>query len=432
METKLQLVIQNQSPALCHAAKLFFEDVCGFKLKIVQDLLVEDTTLTIEYNQTKSTNLLFLAQHNFTNIDIEPVSTILVEEVLFPFATSGNSILPFDPIALTWFLMLTPNEQLKKCSFDKYHRPENENSWLVKNKMHHYPLIDIAANLLINNLKEKQPTITFPVRKVFFEPTFDIDIAFAHKAKSFAIHGLGTASLALKGNMSELKNRVNVWRNVEVDPFDVFDELLDKLEESNLTAVFFAMTANRSKHDKNNHFKSKAYRNLLRRLSERHILGLHPGYLSAERPNLVSTEKARLEDILGNKVTHVRQHYLRQFLPEMWQTYIENGFTHDYSSGFANRGGYKVGTCIPYQAFDIISEKALPLTLHPFAMMDTAFWNYQKLKEQQVIEVTKVFKSHESKYSSSLSAVWHNYAMPQQSEELTVFKEQISILSKHD
>jgi hypothetical protein len=116
----------------------------------------------------------------------------------------------------------------------------------------------------------------------------------------------------------------------------------------------------------------------------------------------------------------------------MWQTYIENGFTHDYSSGYANRGGYKVGTCTPYQAFDIISEKPLPLTLHPFAMMDTALWNYQKMKKQHVIEVTKALKSHESKYSSSLSAVWHNYAMPQQSEELAVFKEQISIFSKHD
>lgn len=434
MKTAIQLVIPNQLPAINHAAKVFFEDVCGLSLIIVSDFNVDNSLITLGYCADNTSNYPNIKPCSFLEIDNEltSIEMVDVDGILFPFACSSDSLMPFDPIALTWFLMLMPHEQMRKCDFDHHHRPISQNTWLVKKNLHHLPLIDIAANVFFSALKLQFPEMKFPTRTPFFEPTFDIDIAFAHKAKSIAIHGLGTLALALKGDVGEIKNRINVWRNTEIDPYDVFDELLDALEEQNLKAVFFAMTANRSKHDRNNHYRSIEYRKLLKRLSEKHTVGIHPGYIAAENSQKFALEKKRLEDILEKDVTHVRQHFLRQFIPEMWQTYIENGLSHDYSIGYATHDGYKVGTCMPYQAYDVALEKVLPITIHPFALMDTALWRYQKSTSEQMLEATRQIKIHQKKYLSPISAVWHNYAMPYQSVELEVFKKQILIFGHND
>ncbi len=433
MKQNLQLVIPHKTPAICHAAKIFFEDVCGFAMTIVEQKKPIDDSIIIVYDYIKTGEELFLNQHSInSNESVIESATVEIDGAIFPFACSSDSFMPFDPIALAWNLMLFPDEQMKKCSFDHHHRPESADSWLVKNNQHRLPLIDIAKKVLFEKLKQMYPSIKLPKSVPFFESTFDIDIAFAHKAKSFLTHGLGTASLAIKGNVSGLNNRIKVWRKIDPDPYDVFDELLDELDRNGVKAVFFAMTANRSKYDKNNHYQSKDYRNLLKRIAQKHTVGLHPGYRAAQNPAIFKTEKIRLEGILDNQITYVRQHYLRQFLPEMWQTYQENDILHDYSIGYAVREGFKVGTCAPYQAFDVVNNQSLPIIIHPFALMDTALWRNQKMDYQEVLEVSNEIKAQIVMANSSLSAVWHNYAMPRQSIELKVFKQQVQLFNSHD
>lgn len=433
MEATIYLNIRNSSPAIEHAAKVFFTDVCGFPVVFSSSGCEVQDAILINYDTTPGEGLHIL-QKAFIRLDedLNPMEMVEVEGVAFPFACGQNSFMPFDPIALTWFLMLLPHEQLGKCSFDQHHRPQSHVAWMVANQKPMVPVVDIAAAVFISKLREFFPDLVVPKKPVFIEPTFDIDIAFAHKSKSLILHGLGTASLLLNGNFNALKTRLKVWKNKEIDPYDVFDEVLDVLEEHHLQAVFFAMTANRGKFDKNNNHKKSDYQRLIQKLDRKHIVGLHPSYASTDNPHLVLEEKERLENIVGHEIIHVRQHFLRQFLPQTWETYIDCGLKHDYSIGYANQCGYRVGTCIPYQAFDVTAQNPLPITLHPFVIMDTALWHYQKFTSDQVIELSKMLKSNQGRFHSPLSAVWHNYAMPRQSEELEVFKQQLSIFASHD
>ncbi len=433
MEATIHLKVHHNSPALYHAAKVFFTDVCGFNLDLLSISEKAGGGILIDYGTTIGDNPVFIKQKAFYNLqeDLNPTEFTEVNNVTFPFACSDNSMMPFDPIALTWFLMLLPHEQMGKCSFDQHHRSKYEPPWMIANQQHLHPVIDIAATLFFSKIQELFPNVVLPKRTIFVEPTFDLDVAFAHKSKSLLVHGLGTASLLAKGKFSTLKTRFNVWRNKEIDPYDVFDDVLDVLEEQQLNAVFFAMTANRGKYDRNNYHKKADYKKLIRKLDKKHTIGLHPGYVSVDNPKLVAEEKQRLEDIVGHEIIHVRQHFLRQFLPDTWNTYIDCGLKHDYSIGFANRVGYKVGTCTPYQAFDVITQRSLPITLHPFAIMDTALWHQQNRNRNEIIQISNLLELNREKYRSSLSAVWHNYAMPHQSEELEVFKHQISIFANH-
>ncbi len=430
MSTKVNLQINDASPALKHAAKVFFVDVCNLSLSIVDHFSDSKDGINIEYSTKNDLHVIYLQQAHIQGVN--PEVDFSCQNVRFPYKTSDQSFLPFDPIALTWLLMLLPQEQLKECDFDQHHRPVSSTLWIVKNKLHQFPLIDIAAKMFLTELELKFPDFVFPTQKPIFQPTFDIDIAFAHKSKSLLLHGLGSASLLVKLDYKNLQKRLKVWVKKESDPYDVFDELLDVLGEAGLQAIFFAMTANRSKYDKNNNHASSSYRKLLKKLSENHTVGLHPGYVSATKPSIVPLEKMRLENIIGKQVTQVRQHFLRQFLPNSWDVFVENGFTDDYSIGFATHSGYKVGTCRPYQAFDVVANKELPLMLHPFAMMDTALSHYQGNNSAEILEQTTQYLSNTTIYQSPISAVWHNYAMPAESEALAIFKKQISIFHDHD
>jgi len=144
------------------------------------------------------------------------------------------------------------------------------------------------------------------------------------------------------------------------------------------------------------------------------------------------SEKKRLEDIIGKKVIHSRQHFLRQQLPHSWHALIEAGIEHDYTTGYANEIGYKSGTCKPYPAFDIVLKKELPLTIHSFALMDTAQYDYLNLNEEEIINNTKLYSEVAKSLKTNFSAVWHNYAMPLNSNNLEIFKKQISLLSSND
>ncbi len=430
MNPIINIQMQDSSMSLKHAAKVFFEDVCGFSLVIVKDFSEVNVGVNIEYSSANYEKVLFLQK-----VDIEEYKSVVdvdVNGAIFPCRSSSKSFMPFDPIALTWFLMLMPQEQYQQCDFDIHHRPVSESLWLVKNKFHQLPLIDIAAKMFLEAMVAKYPHLDIPAKIPTFTPTFDIDIAFAHQSKSILIHLLSTMSLMLKMDVKTIHKRVKVLLHKEPDPYDVFDEILELLDQHNLKGVFFAMTADRGKYDRNNFYKAANYRKLLKRLSEKHEIGLHPSYHSATHSDLVSYEKKRLENIVDKNVTHVRQHFLRQFLPQYWNAIVECGFEHDYSIGFAKHLGYKVGTCVPFQAFDLNSDKILPLTLHPFVIMDTAMSRYQMLNEEEILNETKIIKTHSHLYNTSVSGVWHNYAMPRNSEKLALFKKQIPILSTYD
>lgn len=422
---QIHLIIKDQTAEINHAATVFFRDICGFSVSIDDKSSENPSVLELEYADTRSLDCIFIKQ-TFP-YSSNPKLEVKDNGITFPFPTSHDSIIPFDPIALTWLLLFQRREQLNECDFDKHHRPQFDSLWITKNNLEKLPLIDIAASTFLKALKKTHPSFSIPIQKASFEATFDIDIAFAHRSKSIYTHGLGTASLIAKRDFRVLSERINVWFNKKPDPFNVFPEILDILDKHQLKARFFAMTSNRSKYDKNNSHQSRSYQNLLKQLAENHTVGLHPGYESATNPNLIRIEKERLENIINKPVTHIRQHFLRQYLPLSWNQFIELGFTDDYSTGFATNNGYRVGTCKPYQAFDIINQQALPLTLHPFAVMDTALLHYQQKTPAEVLAISEEIHSQTKAYQSVLSAVWHNYAMPAQSEELELFNKQISL-----
>lgn len=358
--------------------------------------------------------LLFHADNK--NWDIK---TAKYQSFSYPFATDNESLLPFDPFATAFYFLSQYDEQSENYPLDHHQRFKAEASSIAP--YIHFPMVDMVCKLLKMKLVENGFSFTTQITRYSFIPSFDIDVAFAHKAKSIKRHFLGTAKLALYLKHKALVERVKVWLNLKKDPYDIFDILLDLFDELQIKALFFALVAENGEYNNNNSPYSVLYQNLIKRLGEKQNVYLHSSYGCMDNADLFTHEKQTLERILKTPITANRQHFLRFKLPEYWSLLMENNIFDDYSQGFYDTWGYRCGTSFSHHAFDVKRNQVLPIVIHPFIFMDTAlikeYENDVVLVHEKMIEIVSDCKSMEV----PCIGVWHNYAMPHSSLYLDNF-----------
>ncbi len=433
MNNQLDLYTNENSPAFLYSAKIFFELISGFKLTI-RPLSEANSAIKGVVYAKKAVNMLpLLEQISLSNseTDFVPKNNIDYQGYTFPFKSSNNSIMPYDPIALTLLLLTSPQEQLQIGKYDIHTRYIDQNSWIKTYSMDKFPLLNIASEHFLKIYQKYDYSIKIATKEYSYTPTFDIDIAFAHSAKTFYQHILSYLLLLKKFDINNLTQKTLINFFNKSDPFNVFDFILKELEKNNLTAIFFVMTANRGEFDKNNFYNSKKYIELISKISKNHIIGIHPSYNSFNNNKKILIEEiSRLEKIIKKPITHSRQHYLRQQIPNSWKILIENGIEHDYTAGYSNDYGYKFGTYSTFPAYDFIEQQELSLKIHPFGFMDTAFYKYLKYDNNKIFETIKNEANIAKQNNYQISSVWHNYAMPANSDKLKLFAQLLEILSK--
>lgn len=428
-ENSLHIVVDTSTERLKYIFDFMFKELQNIPYYIIekQDYNGEFKPNLIHYGAQKPLNGLWFKSHSLLfekgvrNISFDKVDYLNFK---YPFSVGDGGELPFDPFALGFYFLTQYEEHQKNIPLDIHGRFVAVKS-NIKNYIE-FPMVEISS-LIVRKIFEKYEfTLPPRINQYSFSPTFDIDIAFAHLAKPIKRHVLGSAKLIAKVELVQLKDRIKVWTKAEHDSYDVFDVIINILKTNNLDAVFFALVAKNTPFDKNNSPKSKLYQELLQKLSEHSMVELHSSYYVSEKNTLFDIEKQCLEKILSKKITSNRQHFLRFRLPDYWHLLIKHNILNDYSVGFTDCWGYRSGTSMPHNAFDLIANKKLPLIVHPFVFMDTAL---KKVYNDDVIQMTDKMMQiiEETKQNGyPLIGVWHNYAMPAESLYLDSF---INVLS---
>jgi hypothetical protein len=358
--------------------------------------------------------LLFASGNEIFNF-----KTVKYQSFPYPFATANESLLPFDPFAVAFYFLSQYEEQTEDFPTDQHQRFDVKKSKIFP--YIHFPMVDVICKLLKIKLEENGFCLNTYSDRYEFIPTFDIDIAFAHRAKTMKRHILGTAKLVLNLKHKELIDRLKVWIKLKEDPYDVFEILLQLFDEYDCNALFFALVAENGKYNNNNLWSSTLYQNLLKNLNSKQTVSLHSSYDCMSNNSLINHEKSVLETIIGNSVHSNRQHFLRFRLPEYWNMLINSNITNDYSQGFYNTWGYRCGTSFSHKAFDVSKNEILPITIHPFIFMDTAlikeFEDDVVMVHEKMIDIISECKSQ----GVPCIGVWHNYAMPSESLYLENF-----------
>ena len=117
-------------------------------------------------------------------------------------------------------------------------------------------------------------------------------------------------------------------------------------------------------------------RKLLRMIHERgHMIGLHPSYGTLGKVDLLKAELNRLQRVCDEeRITQdewsVRSHYLRWESRHSFRDFEAVEFDFDSTLMFAERVGFRCGTCHEFSAFDVTSGAALALREQPLIAME--------------------------------------------------------------
>ncbi|MBK7475941.1 MAG: polysaccharide deacetylase family protein [Haliscomenobacter sp.] len=329
---------------------------------------------------------------------------------LFPLPEAREGAFPFDLPSMCFYL-LSRYEEYLPFSPDRFGRFSAEQSQLGRLNILEYPLVDLWANALKKKLQERWPGLPFKTRTYRFLPTYDIDVAWAFRHRSLWRHFLASARDAAKGNWENLARRLQVLAGKKPDPFDVYGFLNQEHRKRGLRPEYFFLVGNYGAYDTNLHHKNKAFQDLIRSLSQKAFVGLHPSMASNDRQGRLEEEKRRLERITGAEVWRARQHYLKLSLPATYRRLLQVGISKDYSMGFADAPGFRAGICGAFPWYDLRSEQETALWVQPLHVMDGTLKNYLRLPVKEAIEKALLLANRCKEAEGVFCTLWHNSSL---------------------
>ena len=320
---------------------------------------------------------------------------------------NDSSLFPFDIFAASFYIISRYEEYLPHVC-DQYNRFQPHDSILYKMEVIEKPIINLWAKELGNEIKKVYPDIQLKKKTFKFVPTYDIDAAWAYKNKGF----FRTAAAFLKDvlffDKNEIKERWNVLRNKRIDPFDTFDYQIELQKELKLKPLYFILCGDYNTNDKNISIRNKNFQNLIKRIGDYALVGIHPSFSSYLKKDVVKEEISRLSEVLNREVTMSRQHFLRLCLPSSYQILNELDITDDYTMGYASQAGFRAGYADTFQFFDLENDMKTKLNIHPFALMDGTMRDYLDLDVHESYEKTKKLVDEVKNVNGTFILLWHN------------------------
>jgi hypothetical protein len=331
------------------------------------------------------------------------------------FQIDGSSALPFDPFALSFYLVSRYEEYLP-FEPDEHGRFRPELSLAYREGFFKVPLVNIIIHEIKSMLEAEFPGIKIPGQPFRFIPTFDIDIAYAHLGKGWGRATAAWLKLFMKADFVQVKERLSTLIGNTADPYDNFNHHLDLAAKYGHPLKYFVLMGDFGRFDRNTTHRSKRFRELLMQLSFTAEMGIHPSYGSYLRPEIFRKEKKRLESIIEKPVENSRFHYLRLKFPQSYHILIREGIKDDYSSGYSSMNGFRAGTCTPFYFYDLENEERSNLRIHPFIFMDSAMIDHMKISPEEAVKEITGLINQVKIYGGEAIGIWHNYSLSEKDQ----------------
>lgn len=310
-----------------------------------------------------------------------------------------------DPFAAIFFLISRYEEYLPG-NRDKHDRFSSKNSFLSRFGWLEQPMAEYWAEAIYTFLDPNREELQ-PEKKVTIIPSFDIDNTFAFKWKDGWRFVLSELKDRLKGDKFRRELRKNVRLGKIPDPFDTFGEIERCASLFPETRIFWLL-ADWGEFDRNISWKDPRHQRLIRTLNQNAHVGLHPGYASNLSDKRLVEEKQRLEQILGKPARESRQHFLKVRFPQTYQRLLNEGFRTDYSMGFADSPGFRLGTARPVFFFDLTTNCQTEYQLIPFVYMDGTFNEYLQCSVDEAKNKVESLYKEVKQFGGVFCFIWHN------------------------
>jgi hypothetical protein len=408
----IKIYSTTDSPRLTYIAGIVLGDILGLSWVVITDKRKLGKHPVINYSSDTVTGsfkitpdpILFEKGTCPKNISVTDWKGLPVF-----FQTPGDSDIPFDIFAASFFL-ITRYEEYLESERDKYGRFCSASSLAFKNGFLDKPVVDLWTRELAKVLLKKFPTLVFRRNEYKSLLTIDTDQPFAFLGKNI-FRSIGGLFREKKGVHATLGDQYRIITKEEKDPFDIFDWVIEKIDKNNLDSRFFFPVGDNSVYDVNPSWKNREYRSLINKIAGRYQVGLHPSFIAGDDGELINTEVARLKAILGREIRLSRFHYIRLSMPGSYNKVIKAGISEDFSMGYPEEPGFRAGIARPFFFYNLSDDIQTNLRIVPFQVMDGTLYDYKKLDAESSMEIILKLITETRKVGGLFVSIWHNTSL---------------------
>lgn len=337
-------------------------------------------------------------------------------------ATESGWHIGYDILGLTYW-MLTRQEEVGRTDLDGHGRFPAIASHAYKHDYLERPIVDEWLHVLKQVILSVYSGIVLTRHQFRISVSHDVDAPSRYSFTGFkGLLRVIAGDVLKRGDIKSLLYgpwiRLNTLDALHPrDPFNTFDWLMDISDQHGLTSAFYFICGRTSNLDADYEPDHPAIRALMRRIHQRgHEIGLHPSYCTYQSPELIKDEAERLrriasEEGISQNEWGGRMHFLRWQHPTTLRAWADAGMTYDSTLGYADRPGFRCGTCFEYQAYDPVERDILNIKIRPLVLMECSVIDehYMGLGlEQMALDKFNKLKSSCSAVGGNFTMLWHN------------------------
>lgn len=330
----------------------------------------------------------------------------------------GTLVLHADIIAGTYYLISRYEEMVRRQIRDPHNRFPGKESLPYKAGFIDRPIIEEWGLILRNKLREAGLKVSEPpreIRKVYL--THDVD-QIAHYRN---FRGMMGGILRGIKRPKEAKQAIkSFFGGLIFDPWYTFPylfkldhELRQKMGDNRCEIITFIRSySGKRKEDKPIvNLAHPDYQTLIRYIKRKKVsIGLHISYEAGCNPGLIPEEKRKLEKFTKREIHYNRNHFLNNREPEDFESLISSGITDDFSMGYADMAGFRLGTCKAVQWINPATKALTNLILHPLLIMDCTLHEkrYMYMNAHDAYQYCTNLIETVSKFNGEVTLLWHN------------------------
>jgi hypothetical protein len=330
-----------------------------------------------------------------SGIDIHQIEFHKWDDLPIFFKAPERSDIPFDIFSATFYL-LTRYEEYVPHVKDDLGRYNASSSVAVQGNFILIPLVDHWIKkllLFINSHFEDslQPDLVS-------RTTVAIEVAsfYKYKGRGFIDNTLMAYQHLKRLKLRNLFRQIIVILGLKTDPFQNYEYLVNTMrkkwkhgkkylnEKDNMIFFFHLGTYNRV--DNGISFRSKAYREAIKKIGDYLDIGLRYSFFCTDQE--IKSQGKKFEEISNRPVHKTMVAFSKIATPGHYKRLVELEKLQDYSMGYETMPGFRASTSHPFYFYDLDYEVQTPLLIYPYALhyknMASKMLNSQKQMVQQL------------------------------------------------
>lgn len=327
------------------------------------------------------------------------------DEPLFLESALGHFHCTEDLLA-SMALVLSRYEELDPPQRDGHGRFEAAASMAARGGYLERPIIDEYGLALRAVMQRIMPGWQPRTRGLRVKVSHDIDeIGIPFSLRNTAVQLIVRQSIVVG-----MRDLMSGFADVEPGSLRQVMEVCLLAEERGLRSTLYWKTSDAGPYDSGYSLGDPRIEKIIAWARNRNIeMGVHPGYETyLSLPNL-RKEVDRCKTAVKGERIGGRQHYLR-WRPETWAHWEQCGLAYDSTVGYADRVGFRAGTCVPYFPWLWKEGRRADLLEIPLVVMDRTMVSekYMAMSPDASVATLRMLMRRCEAVGGVLTLLWHN------------------------